>query len=201
MRDTSTVKPIGTVAVYCASSRQSDPSFPAAARRVGALLAERGIAIVYGGGAVGSMGALADGALASGGRIVGVIPRFMADLEWGHPRLSELKLVSDMHERKRTIIDSADGIVALPGGCGTLEELLEAITWKRLGLYAGPVVILNQSGFFDPLVAMLERCVAERFMDPRHGAMWTVVEAADGVVPALENAPPWDDDPRRFAVP
>lgn len=192
---------IGTVAVYCASSRQSDPAFPAAARRVGTLLAESGIAIVYGGGAVGSMGALADGALASGGRITGVLPRFMADLEWGHPRLSELKLVSDMHERKRTMIESADAVLALPGGCGTLEELLEAITWKRLGLYGGPVVILNQGGFFDPLVAMLDRCVAERFMDPRHGSMWTVVGTAEGVIPALENASPWDDDPRRFAVP
>jgi uncharacterized protein (TIGR00730 family) len=106
-----------------------------------------------------------------------------------------------MHERKRTMIESADGVVALPGGCGTLEELLEAITWKRLGLYGGPVVILNQGGFFDPLVAMLDRCVAERFMDPRHGSMWTVVETAEGVIPALENASPWDDDPRRFAVP
>jgi uncharacterized protein (TIGR00730 family) len=201
MRDTSTVKPVGTVCVYCASSRQSDPVFPATARRLGALLADRGVAIVYGGGAVGSMGALADGALEAGGRVVGVLPRFMGDLEWGHPRLSELKLVADMHERKRIMIQGADAAVALPGGCGTLEELLEAITWKRLGLYAGPVVIVNQRGFFDPLLAMLERCIGERFMDPRHGEMWMVVDTAEDVIPALESASPWDDDPRRFAVP
>jgi len=195
------VNRIGTVCVYCASSRQSDPAFPDTARRLGALLASRGVAIVYGGGAVGSMGALADGALGAGGRVVGVLPRFMGDLEWGHPRLSELRIVDGMHERKRTMIQSADAAVALPGGCGTLEELLEAITWKRLGLYSGPVVIVNQRGFFDPLLAMLERCIGERFMDPRHGAMWNVVEDAEGVLPALECAAPWDDDPRRFAVP
>jgi uncharacterized protein (TIGR00730 family) len=192
---------IARVAVYCASSRQTDPGFPEAARRLGAHLARGGVAIAYGGGAVGSMGALADGALAEGGRVVGVLPRFMADLEWGHPRLSEMRLVDDMHQRKRAMIEEADAVVALPGGCGTLEELLEAITWKRLGLYAGPIAILNYRGFFDPLLAMLERCIEERFMDERHGAMWISVGEPEDVLPALHAAPAWDGDPRRFAVP
>ena len=192
---------IARVAVYCASSRQTDPAFPDAARRLGAHLARNGVAIVYGGGAVGSMGALAEGALAEGGRIVGVLPRFMADLEWGHPQVSEMRLVDDMHERKRTMIEGADAVVGLPGGCGTLEELLEAITWKRLGLYRGPIGILNFRGFFDPLLAMLERCIAERFMDERHGGMWVAVREPEDVLPALRSAPPWDGDPRRFAVP
>jgi uncharacterized protein (TIGR00730 family) len=189
------------VAVYCASSRQTDPAFPAAARRLGADLARNGVAIVFGGGAVGSMGALADGALSEGGRVVGVLPRFMADLEWGHAGLTELKLVEDMHERKRTMIESADAAVALPGGCGTLEELLEAMAWKRLGLFNGPIGILNFRGFYDPLLAMLERCIAERFMDPRHGQMWVSVSEPEQMLPALSAAPAWHDDARRFAVP
>ena len=192
---------IETVAVYCASSRRTDPAFPDAARRLGAHLARSGVAIVYGGGAVGSMGALAEGALAEGGRVVGVLPRFMAELEWGHAGVTELRLVDDMHERKRTMIQAVDAVVGLPGGCGTLEELLEAITWKRLGLYHGPIAILNYRGFFDPLLAMLERCIAEGFMDVRHAEMWVAVKEPEDVLPALRSAPPWDDDPRRFAVP
>ena len=192
---------IGRVCVYCASSRQTDPAFGEAAARLGALLAAEGITIVYGGGAVGSMGALADAALAGGGRVVGVLPRFMYDLEWGHPGLTELRVVNDIHERKRLMIEEVDALVALPGGCGTLEELLEAITWKRLGLHVHPIVLVNLRGFFDPLVAQLERCVDERFMDERHREMWTVVAGADDVVAAIRSAPRWSTDARRFAVP
>jgi uncharacterized protein (TIGR00730 family) len=192
---------IQTVTVYCASSRQTDPAFPEAARRVGAHLARSGVTIVYGGGAVGSMGALAEGALADGGRVVGVLPRFMADLEWGHAGVSEMRLVEDMHARKHMMLTSGDAVIALPGGCGTLEELLEAITWKRLGLYAGPIGILNLGGFYDPLLEMLDRCVRERFMDERHGAMWVAVREPEEMLPALRSAPPWHPDARRFAVP
>ena len=192
---------IESVAVYCASSRQTDPGFPDAARRLGAHLARSGVAIFYGGGAVGSMGALAEGALREGGRVVGVLPRFMADLEWGHAGVTEMRLVETMHERKLTMIQGVDAVVGLPGGCGTLEELLEAITWKRLGLYLGPIAILNSRGFFDPLLAMLQRCISERFMDERHAGMWVSVAEPEDVLPALRAAPPWDDDPRRFAVP
>jgi uncharacterized protein (TIGR00730 family) len=192
---------IQTVTVYCASSRQTDPSYRDAAHRVGTELARAGVTVVYGGGAVGSMGALADGALAAGGRVIGVLPRFMADLEWGHASVSELRLVEDMHQRKHAMLQAADAIVALPGGCGTLEELLEAITWKRLGLFAGPIAVLNLDGFYDPLLEMLDRCVRERFMDARHAQMWTAVREPAELLPALRAAPPWDSDPRRFAVP
>ena len=191
---------LGRVCVYCASSRQSDAAYYEAAASVGRSLAQRGIAIVYGGGAVGSMGALADAALAEGGKVIGVLPRFMYDLEWGHQRLTELRLVGDLHERKRLMIEEVDAIVALPGGSGTLEELMEAITWKRLGLHGHPIVLVNVRGFFDPLLALLERCIAERFMDPRHRAMWTVVGSADEVVEAIRKAPPWGPDARRFAL-
>ncbi len=190
-----------TVTVYCASSRQADPAFRESAGRLGELLAEAGATVVYGGGAVGSMGALADGALARGGRVEGVLPRFMHDLEWGHPRLTDLHVVADLHERKRLMIDRADAIVALPGGCGTFEELFEAITWKRLGLYANPIVLVNVRGFYDPAIRLLESAVEERFMDERHREMWSVVETSDEVLEAVRNAPAWSEDARGFAVP
>ena len=189
------------VCVYCASSARSDPEHRAAAEGLGRHLAAAGVEIVCGGGAVGSMGALADGALAAGGRVVGVLPRFMLELEWAHPRLSELVEVADMHERKRRMLDGADGVVALPGGCGTLEELLEALTWKRLGLHAAPIVLVNVRGFYDPLVAQLERSIAEGFMDARHGAMWSVVDRPEETLAALRAGPDWSADARAFAVP
>jgi len=190
-----------TVTVYCASSRRAHPAFREAAHRLGELLAEAGVTVVCGGGAVGSMGALADGALARGGRVEGVLPRFMFDLEWGHPRLSDLHVVNDLHERKRLMLDRSDAVVALPGGCGTFEELFEAITWKRLGLYLKPIVLVNVRGFFDPAVALLERAIGEQFMDERHRAMWSVVEEPEAVLPTIRSAPPWDEGARRFAVP
>jgi uncharacterized protein (TIGR00730 family) len=188
------------VCVYCASSRQSNPVFRDAAERVGSALAAGGLTVVYGGGAVGSMGALADGALAAGGQVIGVLPRFMQDLEWGHLRIA-LRVVQDMHERKRTMLELSQAVVALPGGCGTWEELLEAMAWKRLGLWNGPIVILNQDGFYDPLVDLLERAIQERFMDPRHGTMWSLARSPEEVVPAMRNAPSWSEDARSFAVP
>src|SRR5499425_3530457 len=132
-----------TVCVYCASSRSSHPDYRAAARRLGEVLAGEGVGIVYGGGAVGSMGALADGALARGGRVIGILPRFMADLEWGHKGLTDLQLVEDLRTRKHMMLALSQGAIALPGGSGTLEELLEAITLKRLGLYLNPIVLVN----------------------------------------------------------
>jgi len=192
---------IERVCVYCASSRQSDPVYRDAARRLGTTLARAGVTIVYGGGALGSMGALADAALEHGGRVVGVLPRFMYDLEWGHRRLTELKLVEDLHERKRLMIQEVDGVIALPGGTGTLEELLEAISWKRLGLHANPIVLVNERGFFDPLVTQLDRCIDERFMDTRHRAMWTVVDTPEETIAAIAGAPAWDPNARSFALP
>lgn len=192
---------IETVAVYCASSRRCDSVYRDAARLLGAELAARGIAIVYGGGAGGLMGALADGALAEGGRVTGVIPRFMDDLEWGHRGITELVVVDDMHQRKRTMLERADAVVALPGGCGTLEELFEAMAWKRLGLYLGPIVIVNTCGFYNECVHLLDRCLDEGFMDQRHRSMWTVVSEPRDVIGAISASPRWDRASRNFAVP
>jgi hypothetical protein len=188
------------VCVYCASSKTSHPEFREAARRLGEVLAGERLTIVYGGGAVGSMGALADGALAAGGRVIGILPQFMSDLEWGHKGLSELKLVEDMRTRKHTMLTLSSAAIALPGGSGTLEELLEAITLKRLGLYLNPIVMVNTRGFFTPLLHVLERAVNEHFMDPRHLLMWQVVESADEVPQALRSAPGWSADARAFAA-
>jgi uncharacterized protein (TIGR00730 family) len=167
---------------------------------LGRILAREGATIVYGGGSAGSMGALAEGALAEGGRVVGIMPHFMNDLEWAHSHLAELELVDDMRERKRRMLAGADAVVALPGGCGTLEELLEVITLKRLGLFLHPIVLVNTRGFFDGCVRLLEHCVAERFMDPRHLAMWSVVADPDQVPEAIRRAAPWREDARAFAA-
>ena len=145
------------------------------------------------------MGALADAALEEKGRVVGVIPRFMVDIEWGHERVSEMKIVDDMHVRKSMMIEGVDGVIALPGGCGTLEELLEVITLKRLGLYLNPIVIMNIRGFFDPLIQMLNRCVSERFMDDRHSSMWSTAATPLEVLEAMERAPRWPADSLKFA--
>jgi uncharacterized protein (TIGR00730 family) len=192
--------PERSVCVYCASSRTSDPEYRSAAQRLGEVLAEAGIGIVYGGGASGSMGALADGALARGGRVTGILPRFMADLEWGHRGLTELELVEDLRVRKHLMLTRSDAAIALPGGSGTLEELLEAITLKRLGLYLNPIVLVNTRGFFAPLLTLLARAVEERFMDVRHLSMWQVVARPEEVPGALEQAPAWGPEARNFAA-
>jgi len=187
------------VCVYCASSRISHPDYRSAARRLGEVLADERVGIVYGGGAVGSMGALADGALARGGRVIGILPRFKADREWGHKGLTDLQLVEDLRTRKHMMLTLSQAAIALPGGSGTLEELLEAITLKRLGLYLNPILLVNTRGFFSPLLELLERAVEERFMDPRHRLMWQVVGTPEEVPTALANAPAWSAEARNFA--
>jgi uncharacterized protein (TIGR00730 family) len=189
-----------SVCVYCASSRSAPPVYREAAFRLGEVLAGAGFTVVYGGSMLGSMGALADGVLARGGRIVGVIPRFMAELEWAHDRLSELHLVDDMRTRKHEMLSRSQAVVALPGGSGTLEELLEVISLKRLGVYLAPIVLVNTRGFFEPLLTLLARAVEERFMDRRHLAMWQVVAEPEEVPAALLRAPAWSADARKFAA-
>jgi len=189
-----------TVCVYCASSGRCSPEYHAAARRLGELLAAAGHEIVYGGSRIGSMGALADGALARGGRVVGVLPQFLKDLEVSHDGLSELHVVEDMRTRKHLMLSRSAAVVALPGGCGTFEELLEAITLKRLGIFLGPIVLVNTRDYFAPLLELFAAAVRERFMDERHLAMWQVVATPEEVLAALANAPAWSADMRRFAT-
>jgi len=189
------------ICVYCAASRQLHSDYFRAARSVGRILAENHMTIFYGGGAVGSMGHLADAALEAGGKVVGVIPRFMYELEWGHKQLTEMRIAKDLHERKRLMLEGADAVIALPGGCGTFDELFEAISWKRLGLFFNPIILVNTHGFFDDCVRLLERCVQEHFMDARHRSMWTLVDKPEDIPKRIESATPWDVRAREYAVP
>lgn len=196
----SDLRELRRVCVYCASSELCDDEFKREAYRLGEVLAENGTRIVYGGGGSGLMGQLASGALNRGGHVVGIMPRFMQELEWGHPGLTELEIVEDMRERKHRMLTGSDAAIALPGGCGTLEELLEAITLKRLGIYLQPIVMVNTRGFFDPLLELLERAVRERFMHTRHLEMWRVAPSSATVIEAIHNSAQWTEDARHYAA-
>lgn len=153
-----------SLAVYCGSSPGLDPAYPAMARRLGGLLAERGIRLVYGGGGVGMMGAVADGVLAAGGDVTGVIPVFLNTRELKHPGVADMRVVQTMHERKQIMVTEAAGFIALPGGFGTLDELFEALTWSQLAIHDRPVGVLNVDGFFDGMLATLEVMVNRGFL-------------------------------------
>ena len=174
------------ICVFGASSNNIDAAYMTAARELGALLAARGWVCVNGGGALGLMRAVTDGCLDHGGQAVGVIPQFMVDNGWCYDRLTQVMVTTDMHERKQLMHRITQAIVVLPGGCGTLEELLEALTWRQLGLIAKPIVLLNTQGYFDPLVAMLTRSVEQGFMKPAHTVLWTVAATPIQAVEAIE---------------
>lgn len=183
---------IKRVAVYAASSSQVSNEYIDAAAELGRTLAAEGIEIVYGAGKVGLMGALADAALDAGGKVTGVIPQFMVDNGWCREKLTNLIVTPDMHTRKEKIVSLADATIALPGGVGTLEELMEIITWKQLGLYANPIVILNTRGYFNPLKEMLERAVEEKFMREIHRNLWSIADTPRQVADLIRNTPQWD---------
>lgn len=191
---------IKKVTVYCASSAKIDQKYFIGAQRIAEILVKQEITTVYGGGAVGLMGKLADTVIENGGTIIGVMPKFMHQVEWQHKGISELILVDDMHERKKRFMIDADALVALPGGCGTLEELLEAITLKRLGVYVNPIIIFNQDGFYDPLIEMLNKCIDKKFMRDEHRDIWTVITAPDQLIEAIQQAPEWDHSAIDFAA-
>lgn len=183
---------IKRVAVYAASSSQVSSEYIEAAAELGRTLAAEGIEIVYGAGKVGLMGALADAALDAGGKVTGVIPQFMVDNGWCKEKLTNLIVTPDMHTRKEKIVSLADATIALPGGVGTLEELMEIITWKQLGLYANPIVILNTRGYFNPLKEMLERAVEEKFMREIHRNLWSIADTPRQAADLIRNTPQWD---------
>lgn len=183
---------IKRVAVYAASSSQVSSEYIDAAAELGRTLAAEGIEIVYGAGKVGLMGALADAALDAGGKVTGVIPQFMVDNGWCREKLTNLIVTPDMHIRKEKIVSLADATIALPGGVGTLEELMEIITWKQLGLYANPIVILNTRGYFNPLKEMLERAVEEKFMREIHRNLWSIADTPRQAADLIRNTPQWD---------
>jgi uncharacterized protein (TIGR00730 family) len=188
------------ICVYCASSSQINPIYFDAAEKLGKILSDNNLQLVYGGGSVGLMGQIADTILAAGGRVTGVIPQFMCEQEWDHNGLTELIITETMHERKEKMAFMSDAAVALPGGCGTFEELLEVITWKQLGIFTKPIIIVNIDGYYDPLIEMLNRAIEQNFMRDLHRDIWTVVASAEEVLPAILNAPVWDESVRKFAA-
>lgn len=191
---------INSVCVYSASSTQIDPVYFRAAEELGYLLATHSIRLVNGAGCIGLMRSVADAVLKNGGEVTGVIPHFMVEQNWHHTGLTELIEVDSMHERKQKMAAMSDGVIALAGGCGTLEELLEIITWKQLGLYLNPIVILNTNNFFDPLLQMLEKAIKENFMRPQHGDIWKVAQTPEEAVRLLYTTPVWDASIRKFAA-
>lgn len=180
---------IASVCVYCASSTRVAPVYREAAAELGRLLGERNLRVINGAGNTGLMCAVSDGALAAGGTVTGVIPHFMVEQNWCHKGLTELVEVDNMHERKQRMADLSDAAIALPGGCGTLEELLEVITWKQLGLYLNPIVILNINGYFDPLLEMFRRAVDEHFMRSQHAGLRAVASTPAEAVALIYSEP------------
>lgn len=181
---------IGSVCVYCGSSHRVAPEFRQGAQAVGGQLAHDGITLVYGGGRVGLMGDVADGALAAGGRVVGFIPEHLYDLEAAHTDLTELHVVDTMHTRKMRMFEQSDGFLVLPGGLGTLDELMEVLTWKQLGLHRKPVVLFDMAGYWQPLLTLLDAQIAAGFARPAHRNLFEVVDTYADALAAMRRAPP-----------
>ena len=179
-----------SVCVFCGSSPGTRPAYHRAAQQVGERLAGRGLRLVYGGGRVGLMGAVADAALQAGGEVIGVIPEALLRKELGHPGLSHLHVVDSMHERKALMAELADAFIALPGGYGTLEEFCEVLTWSQLGIHQKPCGLLDVEGFYTPLWMLIEHAVAEGFVHPDHRALVLRDVDADRLLDALERYTP-----------
>lgn len=175
-----------SICVFCGSSPGLRPEYVQVARDAGRLIAERGWTLVYGGGRVGLMGAVADAALAAGGRVVGVIPKMLLDLEVGHLGLSELRVVQSLAERKQVMGELSDAFLSLPGGLGTLDELCEVWTWAQLGLHRKPCGLLNPDGYFDALIDFMDHAVAEGFQRPRHRALLLVETRIEALLDRMQ---------------
>ncbi len=194
-------RPFRAIAVFCGSLPGSDPVFMGAARELGALLARRAITLIYGGGRVGLMGAIADATLAAGGNVVGVIPQSLVDRELAHTGLTELHVTGSMHERKALMASLADGFIALPGGAGTLDELFEAWTWTMLGIHGKPCGVLDVEGFYAGLRAHVERMATEGFIRGEHAQGLLFATDGAALLEAMARwqapAPKWTPEPTR----
>ena len=175
------------ICVYGASSNDIPATYIEAAYNLGKALAERQWRCINGAGTAGVMRAVSDGFLDHGEEAVGIIPKFMVDNGWHYSRLTRLEITPDMHSRKEMMADMCECAIAMPGGCGTLEELLEIITWRQLKIFNKPLVILNIDGYYDPLIAMLQRCIDQHFMRPSHTKLWYVANSVDQAVEYIDN--------------
>ena len=183
---------IKSVCIYCASSSHIHQDYFKAAEELAEILVGNNIEVVFGGGAVGLMGQIADTVLKHNGKITGIMPDFMKQVELEHKGVQSYLFVPGMHARKKKFLELAEALITLPGGCGTFEELMEAITLKRLGIIDKPIIIVNVNNYYDPLIEMLERSISEGFLIDEHRKMWTVVSRPDEVLDAIHNAPKWD---------
>lgn len=188
-----------TICVFASSSSRINNEYAIAASNLGMLLARAKMDIVYGGGGIGLMGKLADAVLDNGGSITGVIPSFMKDEGWDHPKVTKMIITPDMGERKRHMFDMADAVVALPGGVGTLDELAEAITLKQLGLFKGPIVVLNTLGYYKSFIDFLGNMISGHFLRYEHKGMWEIADTPEEVLGHLVNNKEWIRDPRSIA--
>jgi uncharacterized protein (TIGR00730 family) len=188
-----------SLCVYCGSSTGNQPIYRDAADALGRAMAEAGMRLIFGGGGVGLMGVLCDSVIRHGGHVTGIIPGFLREREAHRGGLDELYVVESMHERKQMMFEQSDAFAILPGGFGTLDELFEMITWRQLELHDKPIVLVNVNGYWDPLLALVNRQVEEGFVRPRHLELLRVVARAEDVIPALREEPPATipDQPRR----
>jgi uncharacterized protein (TIGR00730 family) len=175
-----------TLGVFCGGSTKCDSMYMQKAFLLGSLLADKGVSIVYGGGNIGLMGAIADGAISKKGKIIGIIPQHLQDIEIGHPHITELHVVKTMHERKQKMFDLAEGFIVLPGGFGTLDEIFEVLTWKQLALHTKPICFFNQNGYWNGLKAMIQGMEKEKFIRPEHLEFFEFVDSEIDILPSLE---------------
>ncbi|WP_426258285.1 TIGR00730 family Rossman fold protein [Sphingomonas sp. DC1600-2] len=178
------------LAVYCGSATPADPVYIDCAKEVGRTLAERGIGLVYGGGRLGLMGAVADAAMAAGGEVIGIIPQALVDAEVAHQGLTELHVVGTMHQRKQAFTDLSDGFINLPGGTGTMDELWEALSWAQIGYHAKPVGLLNVAGYYDHLIAFYHHMASVGFLRPQHAGILLIDSALDGLLAQMASHEP-----------
>lgn len=191
---------IKRICVFCASSHKVDSKYFDVAEKTAIQLVKNNITTVYGGGAVGLMGRVADVAMQNNGKVVGIIPGFMMDVEWGHKNITELILVKDMHQRKKQLIENVDAVVVLPGGSGTLEEVMEVITLKRLGKFTKPIIFINTDGFYNGLFELFDKMIEERFMREEHRNIWSSVDTPEEMISAIQSAPAWDESAINIAA-
>jgi uncharacterized protein (TIGR00730 family) len=191
---------LSRICIFCASSSQVDEKYLEAARIIGKILATRGIKVVYGGGSIGLMGALASSVLENKGEIIGVIPKFMMQLEWGNTNITELIIVENMAERKSKFIDNVDAVIAMPGGTGTLEELAETISLKKLGLFTKPIIILNTEGFYNHLLLFFEQMIRDNFIRTEHKQLFSVAKYPEEIIDLIEKSVNWDMDAIKLAA-
>jgi hypothetical protein len=177
---------ISTVCVYCGSSDHVAQKYKLSAQAIGTELARRGLHVIYGGGRVGLMGVVADAALKAGGTVIGIIPEHIREQEVLHKSLTELHIVPDMHTRKRMMVDHSDAFIILPGGFGTLDELFEILTWKKLKLHNDPVFLFNQDGYWDEMIALVKKTIAEGFSQPPDLNLFEAVNSVDELFVALD---------------